>query len=130
MRSIPVIVDSHLRTCCRPSCDEPTVGPTNSLCHRHWAEYNRQRRAADPSIVRRENLKRRFQITIAEYDAMLVRQHGVCAICSDPPGKKRLCVDHEEGGRIRGLLCDRCNTAIGLLDHDAEVIEHALEYLR
>lgn len=63
-------------------------------------------------------------------------QNGVCAICSEPETRKMkgtpaaLCVDHNhETGEIRGLLCNRCNRTIGLLEDDPEFFKRAYDYL-
>lgn len=66
------------------------------------------------------DLKRRYGIGVEEYNALLAHQHGGCAICGKRPTKRtRLAVDHDhESGRIRGLLCKRCNYY--LLGHHKE----------
>lgn len=58
---------------------------------------------------------RRHGITQAQYDEMLERQGGKCALCDFvPAGGRRLCIDHDHAtGRRRGLLCGRCNTLLG-----------------
>lgn len=63
---------------------------------------------------------------------MVASQGGVCRICANkPPNGKRLCVDHDhETGAVRGLLCQKCNTAIGMLNDDPALVERALDYLR
>jgi hypothetical protein len=68
---------------------------------------------------------------MAEYDKLLLSQNGRCAICKKPPyTKKGLMVDHcHRTGTIRGILCSRCNSALGLLDDDPALVEQALEYL-
>ena len=49
-------------------------------------------------------------LTIADYDRMLVAQEGVCGICRNLPGPRRMAVDHcHKCGQIRGLLCFQCN---------------------
>lgn len=70
----------------------------------------------------------------AEADEMADAQGGVCAICSRAPAGKRhharLHVDHcHDTGRIRGMLCHNCNTAIGLLREDPSVMQAAINYL-
>ncbi len=51
-----------------------------------------------------------YGLSPAEYDALLARQGGRCAICRARPKSKRLAVDHDHGsGAVRGLLCSRCN---------------------
>jgi len=55
-------------------------------------------------------LWRRYGITVAQYDKMLKRQKGTCALCGKPPKTKRLAVDHDHATkRVRGLLCFLCN---------------------
>jgi hypothetical protein len=55
-------------------------------------------------------LERTYGLTTAQYDDLLARQGGRCAICRQKPGKKRLAVDHDHvTGAVRGLLCARDN---------------------
>ena len=56
-------------------------------------------------------LMKAYGITARQYDAMLARQGGVCAVCGKPPTRCRLAVDHAHDAtkRVRGLLCDPCN---------------------
>jgi hypothetical protein len=92
-------------------------------------EYNKrpERKAA----MRELHLKRTFGMTQAEYDAMLERQGGVCAICfRPPPDGISLHVDHEHAtGRIRGLTCFPCNNALGLLQEDPARFARLAGYL-
>jgi Autographiviridae endonuclease VII len=81
--------------------------------------------------VRRQggHLKRRYGISRADYVALLKRQGGVCAICGKP-SKKTLCVDHcHSTGRIRGLLCRKCNFGLGCYAEDQAAMIAALAYL-
>ncbi len=81
-------------------------------------------------------LKKLYGIDLVEYQRLLDVQGGVCAICGQPPvgGKTSsasLHVDHDhETGRVRGLLCTKCNPAIGQFDDDPKLLEAAAEYLR
>ncbi len=89
--------------------------------------------AYSPEKLRRYRLQRVYGITTEQYDELLVRQDGVCAICkagvSDALGR-RLSVDHDhETGRVRGLLCTLCNRGIGYFKDDANLIRLAAEYL-
>ena len=65
------------------------------------------------------------------YERMLYLQNGKCAICGrEDNGARRFCVDHDhETGRIRGLLCGRCNTGLGFFEDNTEALRAALEYL-
>lgn len=79
---------------------------------------------------RKSVLKRKYGITPKEYDEMLRKQDGRCAICREQPGKRRFAVDHNHRtGRLRGLLCDDCNTSIGKLGDDYAAISRAQTYL-
>ena len=61
---------------------------------------------------------------------MLALQNGRCGVCSRKPGKARLAVDHDhETGFVRGLLCHRCNKAIGYLSDSHVVAAKAVFYL-
>lgn len=63
---------------------------------------------------------------------MLARQGGRCAICERSPGILRVAlrVDHDHAtGRVRGLLCDSCNAALGLFGDETARLERAIEYL-
>ncbi len=64
---------------------------------------------------RRYYLKHTYNIALADYDEMLERQKGVCAICGGlNSAGQRLCVDHDHAtGEVRGLLCHGCNTRLG-----------------
>jgi len=67
----------------------------------------RERKAA---LARRSALKRRYGITPEQYEMMLERQGGGCAICHRPPKHRRLDVDHDHATKVvRGLLCFTCN---------------------
>ena len=75
---------------------------------------------------------RRVGSSLQEYEQLKERQQGVCAICGRPPvAKQRLSVDHcHVTGQVRGLLCDPCNTALGLLGDDPERLLAAARYLK
>ena len=73
---------------------------------------------------------RLYGISFVEYNKKLEEQGGVCAICGNPPGGKALAVDHNHTtGKVRALLCTKCNTALGLLNEEPILFERALEYL-
>lgn len=79
---------------------------------------------------RRSALKNRYGLTPDSFAALLASQGGVCAICQGPPGKRGWVVDHKAGTNVaRGILCNSCNVAIGLLKEDPEVLQAAISYL-
>ena len=92
--------------------------------------YRESGRAAE--LMRRAHLKRKFNLSVEDYEAMLAKQGGGCAICAAPaPEGQSLHVDHcHDSGAIRGLLCFRCNAGLGLFDHDGERLARAASYLQ
>lgn len=77
---------------------------------------------------RRHNLKQ-FGLTVEQYDAMLERQGGVCGMCRQACATgRRLAVDHDhQTGRVRGLLCHRCNRGLGAYELHRENAERYLK---
>jgi hypothetical protein len=74
---------------------------------------------------------RKYGLEPGEYERILAAQGGVCAICKGPCGReRRLSVDHcHSTGRVRGLLCQNCNAAIGMLKEDVALFFRAVDYL-
>lgn len=76
------------------------------------------------------NRKKNFGLTTDEYMNMLLSQNGVCAICNGVNSDRSLAVDHDHKTEaIRGLLCTRCNNAIGAFKDDPELLRKAARYL-
>ena len=77
---------------------------------------------------RSSHLKRKFGLTLDQYDELLVQQGGVCAICEDPPEDgKAFHIDHDhETGEVRGLLCLRCNNGLGQFKEDSDLLKKAM----
>jgi hypothetical protein len=84
-----------------------------------------------------QNLKQNFGISLEEYQRMFDAQGGVCAICGKPETAKSnrgevklLAVDHDHRtGKIRGLLCAKCNTGVGNFDENESLLVKAIRYL-
>lgn len=119
-----------------------------------WEEKNRELRAAQKRDYYKANkeemrakgrqyyqnnsdksrsyyLYRKYGVTLELFEKMSKEQDGKCAICFLEPGKNQyLCVDHcHTTGNIRKLLCSNCNTGIGLLKEDPEILASAIKYL-
>lgn len=78
-------------------------------------------------------IKRDYKISVETYQAILDTQNGVCAICEKievHKKYKRLSVDHNHiTGKVRGLLCSRCNLALGYLKEDTNIVNKLLDYI-
>ncbi|EDW9721273.1 hypothetical protein GTR47_004461 [Salmonella enterica] len=76
-------------------------------------------------------LIRNYDLTLDGFNKMLADQGGVCAICKQTnKNGKALAVDHDhETGDIRQLLCSNCNTGIGLLKDNPQLLIEAANYL-
>ncbi|MBD0837972.1 endonuclease VII domain-containing protein [Streptomyces sp. TRM68416] len=73
------------------------------------------------------HLKRHYGLTEAERDEMVASQMGLCVICLKAPAVH---VDHcHETGKVRGVLCFNCNSAIGKLGDDPDAVRRAAAYL-
>lgn len=91
---------------------------------------------AIPGWAHEHHLRRQFGITLAEYEALLARQGGVCAICGGPQGDtyrgraREFTVDHDHTtGAVRGLLCGLCNRGLGNFRDTPALMLRAAEYV-
>jgi Recombination endonuclease VII len=93
-----------------------------------WRLKNRERRLEK---MREIHLRNKFGLTPGEYERILEAQGGVCALCERQPTPGiSLHVDHDHGtGEVRGLLCMRCNNALGLFGEDRDVLRRAARYV-
>lgn len=103
--------------------------PCNAKYSKAWR--GKQDRAKIRELDLRRRLKKRYGITLEEYEARLESQGGVCASCGEPPQNgKRLDVDHcHSTKRVRGLLCGPCNRALGHVRDEIRRLECLVEYL-
>ncbi len=83
---------------------------------------------------RRDSLMRHHHMTLDQYETHLAAQNGLCKVCgTDQPGSRspHFCVDHcHKTGKFRGLLCNNCNSGLGLLGDTAGSVRKALDYLK
>ena len=98
------------------------------FCARSRKNYRQK-----PEIRLRADLKARYDMSLEEFKLLLAEQSGVCAICGLPETGRfsRLSVDHDhDDNSVRGLLCSACNSGIGRLKDNPELLIRAAEYLR
>lgn len=88
-------------------------------------------RSKDPHRQRKNHLKHKYGLTLEEWRDIYDEQGGVCPGCRQPLVDRTPCVDHDHAtGAVRGILCVRCNSGMGLLSDDPETLERLVVYLR
>ncbi len=144
-------MNAQLSLCGESGCDKPIR--TKGLCASHYARKwnieNRERHNANwrsyyanNADSRRDRERARtiakYGITRADYEAMLAKQCGVCAICQREERcrlkiggvLRSLAIDHDhDTGKVRGLLCASCNRGIARFGDDPIALRRAAEYL-
>lgn len=124
---------------CRPCGAERVRGRSALFTPEQRADKVRRMREwreKSPDKYRQLNLNK-YGITVAEYDAMLEEQNGVCKACGEPETRKgkdgesvALHIDHcHDTGRVRGLLCNRCNFALGYARESVKVLAGLINYI-
>lgn len=109
---------------------------------KYFNDRERQRRKSQKSYAKhrekhRENARNKFRNKTKDvYFAFLEKQNYVCAICRKPETAKRngrikdMALDHcHETGKYRGVLCQNCNTTLGHIKDDIEILKKMIEYL-
>jgi hypothetical protein len=107
---------------------------TCRLCRKMMVKkYRKDRPEKFNQISHRDNLRNKFGMTVEQYNEILDKQEGKCAICGSTPDNlgKRLAVDHDHvSGKKRGLLCTTCNVVLGLFKDNVARFVSAVEYLQ
>lgn len=126
---------------------QPTYNPARNNRYPYSHAHCRQCRNAkqriwaknQPQNMRDNNLYTRFKIRRHEYDNMVSEQGNKCAICYKREtyiNKKLnainpLSIDHNhKTGKVRELLCQKCNTLLGMAKESIDTLKSAIEYLR
>jgi hypothetical protein len=123
----------------------PRIGHLAAYCKSCSVTRAKVAKERDPSIYRRvewpSKLKRLYGITVEDYNRILAEQGGACALCGSttPESGSRkykrtvrsvFDVDHNhKTGKVRGLLCTRCNRLVGLANDDLTTAKRLVEYL-
>ena len=77
------------------------------------------------------HLKRNYGISLVQYKSLLRKQANRCAICKQIVRNNKLCVDHNHKTKaVRGLLCNKCNQALGLLQEKILNCKNMISYLK
>lgn len=78
-------------------------------------------------------IRNQYGITLDQYNAMLDEQDHKCAICGneDEVEGRKLAIDHcHTTGKVRGLLCGKCNRGLGLFYDNQDLLNNAIQYLK
>ena len=93
-----------------------------------WKKDNKEKNSIS---IQKAKLKAKYGITLEQYEAMVKEQKGVCYICKSENPNRKLNVDHcHKTGKIRKLLCNKCNMTLGLLNDSSELLKQFIFYLR
>ena len=102
----------------------------------YMREWHKQARSANPEYYLAQDLRRNYGVTLEWYRQKLADQNNVCAICKQPETTVirnkviNMPVDHcHKTGQARGLLCTKCNRALGLFQDNVDVLKSAIQYL-
>lgn len=134
-KSITAFSLNRAATPTRNAVYRPECKACQAEAAKRWFADNPERRITS----KRRNNWKSYGLTPEQYDVMLVEQGGVCAICGKeevstrPPFNTvfKLSVDHDhETGKVRGLLCQKCNRAIGLMNDSVDLLKRAIYYLQ
>jgi hypothetical protein len=94
----------------------------------------RRDRVEKPNKYREGNYKKNYGMSLDDYDKMLAEQNGCCKVCGSSTSQtqrtEHFFVDHcHATGKVRGLLCIKCNAGIGNFCDDISKLEAAIRYL-
>ncbi len=110
----------------------PKLYSTEELKIRKEAAINKWQKS-NPDKIKNNRLKRDFGITLDDYNQMLFKQSGCCAICNihHTEFSRALYVDHcHTTGKIRGLLCNSCNLVLGKIKDNITILKQSIKYLK
>lgn len=117
-----------------------TKGYRSGSCRTCWRGRDAKREKTDAYRLARKasSLRRKYGLSLDDLVALIDAQGGRCAVCLSDLTSSKMDVDHDHaccsgpttcGECVRGVLCARCNMALGLLGDDASVMTRAAEYV-
>lgn len=81
-----------------------------------------------PHYYHQKHMRQQYGISWSDFDRMVLEQEGACALCGESPDRWHVDHDHNTG-RVRALLCHKCNVALGWFDDDPALLRRAANYL-
>ncbi len=98
-------------------------------CQKKYRKRNRARSDSERDTSRKRYLAKKYGITYEDYDNIFSAQNGLCKICLKS-SEKMLVIDHDhDTGKVRGLLCSKCNVGLGCFMDDRVAMRRAILYL-
>ena len=120
--------------CSMDGCEKKVA--SRGLCSTHYGKKYTPKKSSDEA--RKHRIKHRYGITVEQYEEMVKERGNLCDVCEKPPSSNntrahwngKLCIDHcHDTGKVRGLLCNDCNLAVGY-GKTPSILERAASYLR
>lgn len=118
---------------------KPTTPEAKSKHAKYMREWLNKNQHRLKEYRKRADLKKSYNITLEQFNEMLVEQGGTCYICHQPETQVhpksglpyQLSVDHNhETGQVRRLLCNRCNKGLGMFEDSIELLDKLKMYLK
>jgi hypothetical protein len=96
------------------------------------APYHKNYRDAHKEEMAAWRLLHKYGLSKPDFDVLLNSQGGVCAICKKADWNRRgPYVDHDHAtGKVRGILCNKCNTALAMIGDDVKILKAIGDYLK
>jgi len=92
--------------------------------NKEWLANNKDKRRI---YTRKQDLKRKYNLTIEQFEQMKEKQNNLCKICNS---SNKLVVDHcHKTNKVRGLLCNECNKGLGFFRDNRKFLDIAIQYL-
>ena len=112
----------------------------HKLISKLWESHNKPKRyinkrnheIKNPEKTKNNKYKRQYGITLDDYNKLLDTQNGCCAICKRHKSEFSMALhtDHNHAtGKVRGILCQKCNRGLGFFNDDTELMKEAINYL-
>ena len=109
------------------------------IWHKRWRDANPDKvkaagaryRNAHKTEIRARAILKSYGLSQQAYQDLIAHQSNKCALCYRSFDEFTPHIDHDHAtGKVRGLLCMKCNTALGVLGDSVEALERVLRYLK
>ncbi len=116
---------------CKIQKNESDFSERKSVCTSCYISgrraYLRAWQIRNPILVKYHNIKTKYGLTQEQYQQMIMKANNKCEICQK---ECKFCIDHDhKTGKVRGLLCDKCNKGIGYFEDSVKKLNSARQYL-